>query len=378
VPAADSGEATPVPVGDAQPDPQGNFWFEPGRGGGRVDKIRLAAPDFRWRYLQAAHFGEVNVYYHLDRIAAYLDGLLRFLGASSLPRITAIVNAHHAATDLDASGLRDGARGRSRWIPFQGAHYRLRGKPTEMPEYGPIAPSGEIHFGPGWHRAEHGALVELIGGRYRMNASHNPGIIYHEYGHHLTRHTADLRGNALRPPDRQDNRKCALDEGMSDYWAATMLETPHIWAFHQRHDSECIHPRSLASPKTMSDYDRRPGADSHANGTIWAAALWDLRTRLLAAETDGARQTDLLVVGCLLALGRRSPYRGPATPRVLRWMREGFAAALEALIEADTAVNGGRHLTLMLETFARRGIHPERFPPRPASLPIPTAVRSTD
>src|SRR5947209_70307 len=110
------------------------------------------------------------------------------------------------------------------------------------------------------------------GGSYRHNASHNAGILYHEYGHHINRHTADFRANALRPPHRQVNLKTAMDEGTCDYWAATMLGTPHIWAWHRRHDHQEVHPPWLTSSKTMADYDQSPVADADANGTIWAAA----------------------------------------------------------------------------------------------------------
>src|SRR5882672_8472160 len=64
-------QASAVPIGDAIPNADGDFLFEPGRGGGRLDKVLLADADFRWRYEQASHFGEVNSYFHLDSIAAY-------------------------------------------------------------------------------------------------------------------------------------------------------------------------------------------------------------------------------------------------------------------------------------------------------------------
>src|SRR3984893_14488289 len=122
IPDSESGIRA-VPAGDAQPDEQGNFCFEPGRGGGRMDKVTLADSDFRLRYIQASHFGEVNTYYHLHRIASYVESLLEELGAPRLPQVTAVVNAHHAATE--ASGIRDGVRGTRQGLPFQGGHYRL-------------------------------------------------------------------------------------------------------------------------------------------------------------------------------------------------------------------------------------------------------------
>lgn len=349
-----TGRVQAVSIGEAMPNSRGDFLFEPGRGGGRMDKVTLAEPDFRWRYVQASHFGEVNTYYHIDRIAAYIDELLQEFGVSSLPRITAVVNAHHAATEKN--GLRDGLRREERWLPFQGGHYRLPGRTFEVAELEPLAPEGEIHLGPGRSLQPHGALATLAGHAYRANASHNAGIIYHEYGHHITRHTADFRANALSKPDQQSNRKTALDEGVCDYWAASMLGTPHIWALHHRHDGHEVHRRSLVSLNTMADYNHGKGADTHLNGTIWASALWDLRSQLAVVEPKGARVSDLLVLQSLLRIGRMVGNVLPATKKNVRQARDGFAVGLNALLQADSLLYKGRHHELIVTTFAKRGI----------------------
>ena len=351
-----SGDVRASRLGDAEPNPDGDFLFEPGRGGGRLDKVVLAKPHDRWAYVQAARFGEVNTYLHVDRIGAYVDALLQRLGAASLPRIIAVVTAHPAATERD--GVRDGVRRPSgRWFPFQGGHYRLPARKYTVAEHEPLSPDGEIHLGPGWMLLEHGALVEAGGGRYRANASHNASIIYHEYAHHVARHTADFAANALRRPPRQRNRKPAIEEGTCDYWVATLLETPHIWAWHRRNDDQSSHRRCLASAKTMRDYDPRPGADPHANGTIWAAALWDLRTRL--SPTEGALATDLLVLEALLLLGHLQPSARDSGPASLRRVRSSFQAGLAALLHADALLNARRHQGIILSAFAARGIVPD-------------------
>lgn len=365
-----------VPIGNAQPNPEGNFLFEPGRGGGRLDKVPATVTDsiaewlesgipfsereFRWRYIQASHFGEVNSYFHLDRIASYVHDLLRELDAPPLPRVTAVVNAHHAVTERD--GIRDGLRRGDRWLPFQGGHYRLPSQRHDLAEHEPISPDGEIHLGTGRNLVQYGALVEAAGGPYRANASHNAGILYHEYGHHITRHTVDFRANNLRRPDRQNNRKVALDEGTCDYWAATMLGTPHIWAWHLRHDDRVTHPRSLCSPKTMADFDLGPTADAHSNGTIWGAALWDLRTRLGKIEMEGVRRTDLLILKALLLLGRMPKDEGDTTIQSIRRIRKSYAEGLSALLQADEILNARRHREAILETFFQRGIQPAMVP----------------
>jgi poly-gamma-glutamate capsule biosynthesis protein CapA/YwtB (metallophosphatase superfamily) len=356
-PSGDSWRA--VPIGSAPSDLNGDFLFEPGRGGGRIDKVAVADPDVRWRYIQSSHFGEVNTYYHLHRIATYIDALLTELSASGLPRVTAVVNAHHAATERD--GVRDGVRGTNRWLPFQGGHYRLPSGRYGVAERDPIQPDGEIHVGPGWRLLDAGALVETAGGPYRANASHNAGILYHEYGHHITRHTADPRANRLRAPARQDNRKSALDEGICDYWTATMLDTPHIWAWHRRHDRDEVHPRSLCSAKTLDDFDASPTADPHANGTLWGAALWDLRTVLRTRDAAaGVRLADLLVLKTLLLLGEVGA-SGHAADRTeaaaIRRMRSDYAIALGALLRADDQLYEQRHRDAILECFGRRRIH---------------------
>jgi hypothetical protein len=282
------------------------------------------------------------------------------------------VNAHHAVTESE--GIRDGLQRGDRWLPFQGGHYRLPSAHYDLPEHDPISPDGEIHLGPGRNLLQYGALVEAVRGPYRANASHNAGILYHEYGHHLTRHTADFRANSLRPPTRQNNRKVAIDEGTCDYFAATMLGIPHIWAWHLRHDDEVVHPRSLSSSKTMADYDTSPTADAHANGTIWAAALWDLRKQLGRIEADGVRCTDLMVVQALLLLGQLVDTSNGTTVNGIRRLRRSFEIGAAALLEADELLYSGRYREVIRASFSRRGIEPhdirDQYPVTDSKIPV--------
>jgi hypothetical protein len=316
--------------------------------------IPFREPEFRRRYIQASHFGEINTYFHLDLIATYILDLLRELNAPPLPQVAAVVNAHHAVTERN--GVRDGLRRGDRWLPFQGGHYRLPARHYDLYEHAPISAQGEIHLGVGRDLLQYGALVEAAGGPYRANASHNAGILYHEYGHHITRHTADYRANALQLPNQQDNRKVAVDEGTCDYWAATMLGTPNIWAWHLRHDEQVTHPRSLSSSKTMVDFDTSPTADAHANGTIWGAALWDLRTRLGQSEPEGVRQTDLMVLKALLLIGRLPKESSDASVRAIRRVRGSYVVGLAMLLRADELLNAGRYREIIVSTFSKRGI----------------------
>lgn len=355
-----SGTVVAVQMGSARPDREGNFLFEPGRGGGRMDKVVVPDPDFRHRYEQAARFGEVHTYFHIDRIATTINALLRDLGSAPLPPVTAVVCAHNGVAGED--GSRDGICRDGRGLAFQGGHYRLPARAYDMSEPTPIAVNGEIHLGPGRQLCEYGALAEAAGSRYRANASHNAGIIYHEYGHHINRHTADFRANALRPSYRQNNRKTAIDEGTSDYWAAAMLGTPHIWAWHHRHDETQTHPRSLTSAKTMADFVVGPEADPHANGTIWAAALWDFREKMSETVTDGARKADLAILQAMLLIGQLGCELTPPIVAGVRSARLSFAAGVRALLDADARLNRGENARLIREVMDSRGIDIHRAP----------------
>ncbi|MBO0887566.1 M36 family metallopeptidase [Candidatus Bathyarchaeota archaeon] len=335
-----------IPLKHARPDEDGNFLFEPDNGGEFLDHLSINMDDQTLqRYLEACRFGEVNTYFHLDRIAAYIDGLLQELALPSLPQVVAVVNSHQMAQPSSREKI------------FSGGHYRLPSWRYDIPELESISRTGEIHLGCGRKLLKYGALAEFARAPYLKNASHLADIIYHEYGHHVNRHVADFQANRARPSDRQSNRKVPMDEGTSDYWTAVMLGTPHIWAWHKRHDAVKIHPRSLISGKTMADYDSRREADPHLNGTIWAATIWKLRTILGRERSEGERRTDLLVLKSLDIIGRFGLEKG--TLGQMSRVRRGFEAGLRAIREADMSLFSGQHDQIILDCFSERGIRPE-------------------
>ena len=341
-------------IPDAAPDGEGNFIFRPGRGGTRVDRSLLVTQRRLENYIETSHFAEVNTYFHIDRMAAYIHELLAELGAGPIPKVIAVVHAHNAA--MQPNDTRDGVKRRGRWAPFQGAHYRLPSAKYDVCEHFPLSNDGEIHLGAGRRRLVHGALSRSIHKPYRHNAGHNAGIICHEYGHHLNRHTADFRDNAHRPADAQSNRKVAMDEGCCDYWAGVMLQSPYIWAWHRRNDARYVHPRSLTSFKTMADFDRGANADPHSNGTIWAAALWDFRAKVTGVKPDGGRVADSIVLKAQILIGRVARGSRPETCRE----RARFRTGLAALLAAEESIGGGKWRTAIVAAFAARGIRPTR------------------
>jgi hypothetical protein len=106
----------------------------------------------------------------------------------------------------------------------------------------------------------------------------------------------------------------------------------------------------------MSDYDYSSGVDAHKNGTIWAAALWDLRERLRCVDFDAPKRLDLNVLMALVLLGSYPSDQKKRRVREVCHARERYGVALAALIEADCRLYSGLHRELIVGSFARRGI----------------------
>ena len=292
--------------------------FDPQDGGGPT-----CMPEQR---REARAFGVVNVGFHvrrgLDRIAALLG--------CELPPLVVRIGVHEVQAP--------------RW---GGGHYRLPARTyTSMPEADPPAVTGEIHLGRG------GRFVPLDGRPYFNAPAHNAAIVYHELGHHLTRHTADFRVNVGRPVDAQANRKVALDEGTSDYLAGIMLETSDIFGWHRQHEpATSLRRRRLDGPWTMAAYGGMRSDDPHSDGTIWASALWAARVEL-QGEGVAAEELDRMVVRALVRLGRPQDDlpRGAELER-----RCQFGHALQALLDEDRSSAG--HIGAVVErVLAGRGI----------------------
>jgi hypothetical protein len=275
---------------------------------------------------EARCFGVVNAAFHLQR---GLRRISRLLGRP-LPPLTVRTGAHS-----------------DRLPPWGGGHYRLPAAAYDtLPETDPVATTGEIHLGPGR------TTVSLRGRRYWHDPAHDPAIVCHELGHHLTRHTADFRLNRRRPLQRQANRKIPLDEGTSDYLAATLLGTPDIYGWHRAGvPPTSLRRRRLDGPWTMACFVGGNLSDPHADGAIWSAALWATRCALEEQAVD-PEQFDRLVVRGLdrLGSGEQDLSIEEARPR-----RRHYGRLLGAILEEDAERDGGLGGTIEA-VFAGRGI----------------------
>jgi hypothetical protein len=298
---------------------------EPLAGGLLADPCRGGGPTADpWQDLQARAFGLVNTAFHVQRAmrtaAALLDRPLPHL----LVRI----------------GMHEGSR---RW---GGGHYRVAARNYDPAEPGPVSPLGEVHLGGGA-----GFLPTPGGEPYFAAPAHNVAIVCHEVGHHLCRHTADFRLNALRRPYRQTNKKVAVDEGTCDVFTAILLGTPDIYGWHRGDVPEWDQRRRRLDPRWGMARFRGGRADPHSDGTIWASACWSAREQVAEAGHPPARFDRMLLCGLDLSAGQPA---GEPTEDARR-RRRHYAGLLEAMLRVDPALADP-----VLAGMARHGIRPGR------------------
>lgn len=351
-----TGELRGVGMGNAAGDA---FLYDPMSGGSTPQQNEKSEGKENDRVLSAARFGEVNAYYHTDRTLTYANSLLAELGEEPLPYLRVVVNDHSCSK---LPGYRqndcDSRSGEAR--SFGGGHYR---RPSDrFDDEGfehPVEsmyPTGEIHLGPGndFIKDANGDRVVVNGYPYNENPAHNAAIIIHETAHHIVSHTADFRENQERKNNQYSNRKIHLDEGTCDYWTAVMLNSPDIYEW-QRADEKLTDKsnRNLSGPRTTADFIQ--DGDPHENGNIWSSALWDLRQ----AIADN-RKTDLLVMKTMVLFGEIETDNPKAKRKIRRNekidQKDELRDGLAMLLKADKLLYKGVNHTLILNTFAQRGI----------------------
>ena len=307
-------------VGDLLADPAGGGG--PGSGDDRDRGARL--------------FGLTNVAYHGQRMLRTVADLL----GHPLPHLLIRIGTHE---------------GERRW---GGGHYRVAAQSYDPAEPEDALATGEVHLGGG------SSFVPTApdGDRYFAAPAHNLAIIYHEIGHHVSRHTADFRFNRLRSAAAQTNKKIPLDEGTSDILAAILLDTPDIYGWHRAGIPTWDRRRRAFTPRwTMADF-AGGSTDPHADGMVWASACWSAREQVAAAGYARTRFDRMLLRGLELSFEISAPVRlsAPGEPeatdeRTAKALKERryLAGLLEAMLRADPELTDP-----VLAGMAAHGIRP--------------------
>ncbi len=185
-------------------------------------------------------------------------------------------------------------------------------------------------------------------------------IVCHEYGHSI---------QDDQVPGFGGGDEGAMGEGFGDYLAASFALALAPDAGHaQLSDPACVGDwdaisYSTTTPKCLRRVDGTkhwPEADEsevHADGEVWSAGLWDLRSAL------GGDLTDRLVLEAHFLLGQSST----------------FSTATQALLTADLNVNAGLNRTTIRRKLIKYGLTRALTAPAPSgpvtSFPVSIGPR---
>ena len=155
-------------------------------------------------------------------------------------------------------------------------------------------------------------------------------VVFHEYGHGISNRLIGNGSTAL-----SGIQSGAMGEGWSDYWAITINNDGAVGEYATNNPAGIRRAAYSVPAATVHDsYADFAGSSVHANGEIWAATLWDLRTQL------GAATTDRLVLNGM-----------KFTPT-----RPSFLNARDGILQADQNLNGGANRCAIWTVFARHGM----------------------
>ncbi|MEW6381388.1 MAG: fibronectin type III domain-containing protein [bacterium] len=284
-------------------------------------------------YSRISSYGELNVYYHINRLLQYIKKL-----------------------DPKYDGMwRNGKKGPVRAIVGWGDYYTNAF----------WTPENRIYFGEGDGKLDGYRDFSLFS-----------DIIYHEYTHAITESfysffqphpDAALGTTSTDTTSTQPQLTTELDamhEAFSDYWAAAMTDDPDIgnggfWIGHD-YVRSLIYDDPNDPYDDPNDYLRYPedyGDDAYVNSLILSQAMWDVRKKIV--EVYGAELGVEKAKETVDNLFHRARISGSTT----------FADYLQDVITHDNQINQGEYSFFIKELFGKHGI--SRTPLAPSN-PVAT------
>ncbi|MFN7699542.1 MAG: MYXO-CTERM sorting domain-containing protein [Deltaproteobacteria bacterium] len=177
----------------------------------------------------------------------------------------------------------------------------------------------------------------LFGQSGSQDFASDADVVYHELGHAVTDQISTIVGFAVDLLGMHYD-PLAVNEGTSDYWAATIQGDPRVGESLAGIDG-------IGRSAALRDLDgalRCPDdlfGEGHFDGRIWAGAFWDLRTEL------GAEKVDALLFTTIASIGSASSLRAAG---------ESAAETADSLVAMGTltAAEGVR----VREVLSERGL----------------------
>lgn len=243
-----------------------------------------------------SRFDAVNVYYHIDTVQRYIQGL-------------GITTAHNSQIPADPHDNSNGG----------GAYF----SPVD----------GGLHFGDS--------------GPCRPNRASDGDVMLHEYGHAIQNDQVPGWGIPNPMTGREETR--AMGEGFGDILACVYFaehgngfqrEVFEDWIFGDRGGLR----RTDGTKQYPSDWHN----EEHDDGEIWSAALWSIFLRIGGnsdSQSDRLASRDALLKTLILSHHSLPPDAS---------MPDGAEALMET--NAELPEFRGKHLIEMLKSFHERGI----------------------
>jgi Zn-dependent metalloprotease len=154
-------------------------------------------------------------------------------------------------------------------------------------------------------------------------------VVFHEYGHGISNRLIGNGSTAL-----SGTQSGAMGEGWSDYWAITINNDGAVGEYVTNNPAGIRRAAYTVPAAAVHDSYADLGAGVHADGEVWAATLWDLRTQL------GAAITDRIVLNGM-----------KFTPT-----RPSYLNARDGILQADQNLNAGANRCTIWTVFARHGM----------------------
>ncbi|MBI3040016.1 M36 family metallopeptidase, partial [bacterium] len=151
--------------------------------------------------------------------------------------------------------------------------------------------------------------------------SKEESVCYHEYSHAMVNQIVRLSG-----PEGG-----AMNEGQADYFACTYTNDSKLGEYVVAKMNKPF----MRNLDNTTHYPEDIQNEVHADGKIWGAALWDLRSAL------GASISNKLVYNAYF---------------YLKTSRQKFVDGLNSIVAADKNLFGEKYKNTILEVFQKRGI----------------------
>ena len=131
-----------------------------------------------------------------------------------------------------------------------------------------------------------------------FNSAIDATVVVHEWAHNLSRLQIAVGGGTLNS---------ALDEGHSDFWAATTFSNPVFGAWWGHNSAAPFQngfaPRAADSLDAFPSHRTLGGTDPHADGQVIDWALWQTRTGLNNLSVLGTLVTNIDLLKSMAAAG---------------------------------------------------------------------------